>query len=129
MTRVEHAAKTGDFSGVAWELDVERWKFSPPQARIPEPARYSGRSILTQSARWERPKPSPSPRKDSAICSRSEPFSFPTPLPKAGMEIDFHSLPVKGFAWSDVRALRTSAFTACHARSACFSRTPYSCRT
>ena len=37
---------------------------------------------------------------------------FPHALPKARMEIDPHSLPVKGFARPAARALRTSAFTA-----------------
>ena len=34
------------------------------------------------------------------------------PLPQAGMEIDFHSLPVNAFVCLDALALRTSALTA-----------------
>ena len=53
---------------------------------------------------------------------------FSDPLPQAGMQIYFHSLPVNGFVRPAARALRTSVFTAFTARSACFSLTPYSCR-
>ena len=37
---------------------------------------------------------------------------FLHPLLQAGVEVDPHSLPVKGRAWPDARALLTSAFTA-----------------
>ena len=50
-------------------------------------------------------------------------------LPKAGVKVKPHSLPVKGLVWPDFLARRTSVFTAWQARSACFSLAPYSCRT
>ena len=52
---------------------------------------------------------------------------LPRPLSQAGMDIDPHSLPVKGRVCLEARAFRTSAFTVFHARSACFSSMPYSC--
>jgi len=37
---------------------------------------------------------------------------FRYPFPQVRMDIDFHSLPVKGFVWPDARASRTADFTA-----------------
>jgi len=54
---------------------------------------------------------------------------FRHPFPQVRMDIDSHSLPVNGFVWPAARACRTAVFTALYARSACFSPTPYSCRT
>ena len=48
---------------------------------------------------------------------------------QARMQFDPHSFPVNGFIAPAARAFLISAFTVLSAFSACFSVTPYSCKT